>query len=413
MKKTLRLFTCALAAISTLGITSASAQTLYVKMGDVTVAHAVSDLGEMTFGGISVQIGDITYYVSDIDAISYSDDTVTPQTVSVAYNGSSATTVITADVFNMLNYTLSGADVSFTQNPSLEQEINYVLSGTSTNGSFFMDGDYKATVTLNGLNLASTSGYAIDIENGKRIDVVLADGTTNTLSDAASGTQKACFMIDGHPEFSGSGTLSITGNAKHAFAADEYTLLKSSFTGTINVLGAASDGLHIGQYLEMRNGNIVFAAAPSGDGIDVDSTKTATDELNGQILISGGNITIPALSDDTKGLKSASHTTISGGTLQITASGNGTKGISVGGNLLVNNADGATSINVTASGTTYAKGTVDESKCRGIKVKGNFTFNGGNIAVSATGTKAKAVVVDGTYTYQSGTINCSVQDVNS
>ena len=46
-----------------------------------------------------------------------------------------------------------------------------------------------------------------------------------------------------------------------------------------------------------------------------------------------------------------------------------------------------------------------ESKCRGIKVKGNYTFDGGNISMNVTGKKAKGISCDGTYTYKSGTTN--------
>ena len=74
----------------------------------------------------------------------------------------------------------------------------------------------------------------------------------------------------------------------------------------------------------------------------------------------------------------------------------------------------ATSINMTVTGTTYMPGdAVLESKCRGIKVKGNFTFDGGDIRISATGEKSKAISVDGDYTYVSGTLNCAVDAANT
>ena len=66
------------------------------------------------------------------------------------------------------------------------------------------------------------------------------------------------------------------------------------------------------------------------------------------------------------------------------------------------------------TGTTYMPGDATlESKCRGIKVKGNFTFNGGSINISATGKKSKAISVDGIYTYKSGSINCKVNASNT
>ena len=107
-----------------------------------------------------------------------------------------------------------------------------------------------------------------------------------------------------------------------------------------------------------------------------------------------------------KGLKSENNTTISGGTINATVSGDGAKGMSVGGDLTVGQDEGATTlITMTVSGTTYHKGQEDESKCRGIKVKGNYTLAGGKINMTVTGKKAKGIAIDGTYTYKGGTTN--------
>ena len=70
-------------------------------------------------------------------------------------------------------------------------------------------------------------------------------------------------------------------------------------------------------------------------------------------------------------------------------------------------------IDLKVTGTTYAAGTADESKCRGIKGKGNFTFDGGSIKISATGAKSKAISVDGDYIYKSGSLNCLVDAANT
>jgi hypothetical protein len=55
---------------------------------------------------------------------------------------------------------------------------------------------------------------------------------------------------------------------------------------------------------------------------------------------------------------------------------------------------------------------VDESKCRGIKGKKDFTFDGGKILISATGVKSKAISIDGNYYYKSGSLNCAVDAAN-
>ena len=68
------------------------------------------------------------------------------QNVSVVYTGDTA--VVTADgIANQyLTITQSGAHVSIAQSSDLGTEITYNLSGTSTDGGFYMSGSYKATI---------------------------------------------------------------------------------------------------------------------------------------------------------------------------------------------------------------------------------------------------------------------------
>ncbi|MBR1594651.1 MAG: carbohydrate-binding domain-containing protein [Alloprevotella sp.] len=408
-RKILLLIACAL-----LLATGISAQSLRICQGALTVGVPAASADTMRYsdGGATLTVMGRSYDVSSIESIVYSTDDVLPQTVYVTYEGTSAKVFASGDVAPYLTVDVSGADVSITASDDLAEEITYVLSGNSSDGSFLHTGSLKSTIELAGLTLTNTRGAAIDIENGKRIAVLVDEGTTNTLADGSGGTQKACFFIKGHAEFQGGGTLNITGNAKHAFASNEYTELKSSF-GTLNILGAASDGLHIEQYYEQKGGTVSIKGC-TGDGIDCSVTNDATDELNGQLLLSGGTVTVDlGTAEDVKGIKCDSVMTISGGTVTITGSGNGVKGIKAGTNLLINQCSGnTTSVSITVTGTTYHKDQADESKTRGMKVGGDFTFDGGTITISATGSKAKAVSVDGTYYYRSGSINCSVDATN-
>ena len=139
-------------------------------------------------------------------------------------------------------------------------------------------------------------------------------------------------------------------------------------------------------------------------------TKDPADELNGQVLIEGGSITMDVAAEDVKGLKSDDLISITGGSIKASVSGNGTKGISSGTDLFITQPTAtATLIDMTVTGTTYMPDDPElESKSRGIKVKGDFTFDGGTIRIAATGKKSKAISVDGVYTYKSGSINCAV-----
>lgn len=77
---------------------------------------------------------------------------------------------------------------------------------------------------------------------------------------------------------------------------DEYTVLHAS-VGNITVTGAVSDGLHVEQYFKMSGGTLTVGGT-KGDCIDVSLTKDATDELNGQVLINGGQLTMSVDAED-------------------------------------------------------------------------------------------------------------------
>lgn len=393
---------------------NATAQRLRIHCGPTTFVTSAEKAGQMSISadGSLLQLGETTIATTEIDSITVDREAYNPLAIAVSYSDAGARLTVPCYVKDKLTITVNGSQVGFVQDASLQEEVAYTLSGSSANGSFSMDGEYKAGLVLNNLTLTNTSGPAIDIANGKRISVVLPQGTTTTLTDGASGTHKACFFINGHAEFEGAGTLVLTGNTKHAYASDEYTKFKPTF-GTLQVKKAASDGLHIEQYLQVQGGTFSFANI-AGDNVDVSITKNPADTLNGQVFIEGGTITLDVAANDTKGMKCDSAMTISGGTIKATVSGLGTKGISVGTNLLIAQpTTTATLIDMAVTGTTYMPGDLQlESKCRGIKVKGDFTFNGGTIKISATGTKSKAISVDGDYTYKSGSINCAVDAAN-
>ena len=391
---------------------TASAQQLRVYQGTVTYVYPASLLETMTYtdGGQTLTILGRSFSTAEIDSIKVTNvpSTFTPNSISVDYASEKANVAVSGDVAAFVTVNADGANVRVVADAALQQEVTYYLSGTSGNGSFFMDGAYKSTVVLNNLNLTSTTGAAIDIENGKRIAVQLPEGTTTTLADAAGGTHKACFFINGHAEFTGAGTLNLAGNTKHAYASDEYTQFKSDF-GTFKVTSALSDGMHVEQYLQVDGGAFSIGGV-QGDCIDVSVTKDPLDEYNGQAFINAGTFVLSVAADDTKGIKSDSDMAITGGNITATVSGNGAKGISAGSNLTVSQAQGgSTTIKMSVTGTTYMPGDATlESKCRGIKVKGDMTFAGGFLDISATGVKSKAISIDGVFYYSGGQMTCTV-----
>jgi len=365
---------------------AAEAQTLNVSVGNVTYKFPSSQTGYMTYSdGTNLTIINKVFSLDEIDGMTVDYTSVTDNTVVVSYNGSTATITVAGNVAQYLTITQEGAHVSIAQSDDLAQEITYTLTGTSTDGEFYMSGSYKATIELSSLTLTNAtpvySGAAVHIQNGKRINVKVLNGTTNSLTDAASGEQKGCLYVKGHTEFKQSGTLNIVGNVKHGIKAGEYISIKNA---TINVTSAVGDGISCNEYFLMESGTVNISGT-GDDGIQADldgdtSTGMTTnheDEDSGNMYISGGSITINCAAVAAKGIKSAGDIYIS---------------------------DEAV-INVTTTGDgTWDEDDLETKAACGISADGNIDISGGTITLTATGSGGKGMKCDGVMTVSDGDI---------
>ena len=221
--------------------------------------------------------------------------------VKVEYNGNSAVVTIPAAASGYVS-NLNGESShvkllqtsTTTKNPG---EIIYQLSGESDNGEFYLTGEYKATLQLNGLTLANPDSSAVHIKDGKRIKVSMTANTVNTLSDGvADSTSKGCFHCKGHTEFVGKGTLNVSSSFNHAIYSKEYVTVKNC---TINVTGAKKDGIHCQEYCLISSGEVNISGVED-DGIQVelkDSVATGQtlnheDENSGNFYMTGGTLNI-------------------------------------------------------------------------------------------------------------------------
>ena len=366
---------------------AATAQTLNVKVGSVVYQFPASQAGDMTYSdGTTLTIMGKAFTLSDISSMTIDNTEVTDNSIGVAYDGSSALVTVAGNVAQYVTPTVSGAHVSIAQSDDVAEEITYTLSGTSTDGEFYMSGSYKATVELNGLTLTNAtpvySGAAVHIQNGKRIKMKVVTGTTNTLVDAAGGSQKGCLYIKGHAEFAQKGTLNITGNVKHGIKTGEYITLKNA---TINVLSAVGDGINCEQFFQMTSGAINIQGV-GDDGIQCDVEDTATgettdheDEDSGNVYIEDGTLTVNVTADAAKGVKCEGDMRISGGKVTITTSGGG------------------------VWDSTKLK--TKASACLGSD--GAMTISGGTLSLTSTGAGGKGLNVDGALTIKGGTTTIS------
>ena len=368
-----------------LSIVNCRAQTLNVKVGSVTYQFPASQTGEMTYAnGETVTIMGKTFALADINSMTVDETSVADGTIGVSYNGTSATVTVAGNVAQYVTPTVSGAHVSIAQSDDLAEEITYTLSGTSSDGEFYMSGSYKATIEFNGLTLTNAtpvySGAAVHIQNGKRIKVKIATGTTNTLSDASTGSQKGCLYIKGHAEFAQKGTLNVVGNVKHGIKTGEYFTIKNA---TINVTSAVGDGISCAEYFLMESGTVNISGTQD-DGIQCDldgdaSTGETTDHED----------------EDT------GNVYLEGGTINITVTAAAAKGIKADGDMRIS--DGDITVKTTGGGAWDS----DEKKTKAascLSADGNTVINGGTLSLTSTGAGGKGINGDGTFTATGGTM---------
>ena len=369
---------------------AAMGQTLNVKVGQVTYLFPATQTGEMAYeNGTTLTIMGRTFNLADIDAMTVDEASVTDNQVVVTYDGTSATVTIAGNVAQYVTPTISGAHVSIEQTNTEavdEDEITYVLSGTTSDGEFALSGSYKCTVSLAGVTLTNPSGAAINITNGKRIQISAKKDTENTLADGSGGSQKACVYSKGQIQLQGNGTLNVVGNTKHAIKSGDYITVKNL---TLNITSAVGDGINCEEYFLMKSGTVSI----SGTGDDGIQCDLGGDASTGEIVATE---TVDAHDDEDSG-----NVYIEGGTLNITVTADAAKGIKSEGDLKIS--DGTFTIKTTGGGAWDT----DDLKTKAsscLSADGNTTISGGTLSLTSTGAGGKGINGDGAFTATGGNV---------
>ena len=368
MKRINALFVALMLTIAAVG------QILNIRVGDITYLFPASQTGEMNYtDGTELTIMGKTFTLADINEMKVDNSEVTDNLVSVEYGSESAMVYVAGNVAQYVEPTVSGAHVSIAQSNTEAingDEITYVLSGSTADGSFSLSGSYKCTVSLAGVTLTNPSGAAINITNSKRIQVSAKKGTENMLTDG-NGSQKACLYSKGQLQLQGSGTLNIVGNCSHGIKSGDYISVKNL---TLNITKAVGDGISCNEYFLMKSGTVTIKGV-GDDGIQCDldgtistgETEDHDGEDSGNFYLEGGTLNLNVTANAAKGIKAGGDVKISGGSITVTQTG----------------------------GITTEE---DISYPTSIKADGNVSITGGEININNTADGGKGISAEGTLT---------------
>ena len=358
-------------------------------------------------GSSSTTTGELTTFSVSIDKTSAEPTTTTSEYLpdeEDALENNSFTTEVNIDMSNPTAFTENGVEVTvngghITANHSSTKNICYVLSGTTTNGSFTVVGDKKYEVKLNNVNITNPDSAALNLLSGKRAYIMLVDGTSNTLSDGTGGSQKGALYCKGKLLFNGSGKLSVTGNTNNAIHSADYIVFRKG--NNIYANSTANHGIKANDGIFINGGIInVEVSAEAAKGINCESNIIVNGGRTTVITTGGG--TYDTEDNEAKGaacIKADSAFTINAGELWLKSTGSGGKGINVdteanftGGNVYI----------VTEGG--QYKSNNDTSSPKGIKADGNINISGGAIWVRTNGYNGEGIETKSTMNISGGEV---------
>ena len=292
----------------------------------------------------------------------------TTNVIYIVYSGTSVT--VTGDTNGYV--TTDGANVTVNTGNATDSLL-LVLNGKTTDGSLLVYRQKRYGILLNGVSIHHADGPAINNQCGKTLYLHVARGTANTLTDGTSYTeqsydQKGALFSEGQMVILGTGSLSVTGNCRHAIACDDYISIDEGVT--LNATSTTGNGIKVNDGLWINDGTLdISVTADAARGIKSDNV----------VVITGGTTTITTSGNCVYDSDEADYSsaacikcdydfTMSGGTLTMTSRGDGGKGINSSAGVVFS---GGTLSAVTTGGN-------DNGKPKAVKAVTGITVSGGS-----------------------------------
>lgn len=314
------------------------------------------------------------YKLTTIDSMVFVSDTV-----FVTYNGESVSVVNPLQNLGV-NVVTNGAYVAVTTDESLfdMKDVVFVLSGSSSNGFFYMTQQKRVSVVLDNLNLASANGSALAMIGDKGVSMELKG--VNTLTDASmrldvDTARTAALFINDKLDVTGSGSLAVVGTYKNGiYVKDDLSMNGGSITVT-----SQKSGVRVKDNLVINGGSLAVLSSNKGDGVDVNDT----------IYVNGGTLTSAVSAVDSKAVTCDGGYFQSAGTVNVSVTGDGSKGIKVGTALIGTDSVASNILitggtcSVTLTGVEKYEVGEESTSGAGLKSDGIINITGGNVTVIA------------------------------
>ena len=252
----------------------------------------------------------------------------------------------------------------------------YRINGTLSDGQIAVDAGDEGVVRLilDDTDITNTTGAAIAVMTAEKAIVILADGTQNTLTDAAmyvfadgEDEPNAALYSASDLTIGGEGSLTVYGNYNDGITSKDGLIIDA---GHISV-EAVDDGIRGKDYVVVNGGTLDITAG--GDGIKADNVE---DTDRGYIVVADGIVGITAGGD---AIQAETDVVITDGNLTVSAGGGSTA--SLGADDSAKGIKGA--VSVVVEGGTITVDAADDAVHSNVAI----LINGGSIEV-ATGDDA-------------------------
>ena len=286
----------------------------------------------------------------------------------------------------------------------------YVLTGTATNVTVYVeaDSDAKVQLVLDGLNLTNQDAPCVYIQSADKVFVTLSGDSALAVTGSFSEDDNADGVIFSRSDLvlNGTATAAVSSTDNGVVCKDDLKI-----TGGIWNITASSKAIEANDSIRVSDGTLNLNA-----GTDGLHAQNSDDDALGYIYIIGGTFAIRAGDD---AIHAVSVVEIDGGTFDVTAA-EGIEGTYIqinGGTIRIQASDDginaarkssaySPTVEINGGDITISMGAGDTD---GIDSNGDIVVNGGIISVTGNST----FDYDGSAQYNGGTILVNGQQVSA